>query len=91
MSTANLGLKNDRAQGGLVDHDDHNDQSNTIDNQLHYLRELTIVDGVIAGWGITATDDLNVGLGEGWVGGAHCETTGDQAITGLTANVLNYI
>ena len=91
MSTSKLGLVNGWATGQTISANNMNDLHETLDNQLGNLSALLNPDGVISGWTLTATDDLTVAAGEGWVNGAHCKTTIDQAITGITANTTNYI
>lgn len=93
MASDNYGLKDDWAQGQLITANALNDVHETIDNQLGELSNLLgPPDGTISGWTIAAlAGNLNVAAGEGWVGGAHCETTAPQAITGITANDTNFI
>jgi len=91
MSTTKYSLKNDAAVGGAINPTDWNAISNTIDNQLGGLTDMIAPNGAMSGWTITATGgDLTVALGEGWVGGAHCKTTGAQAITGITEDDTLY-
>jgi hypothetical protein len=91
MSSSKLGLKNDWVTGSILGADQMNDLHNTLDNVLGSAREICIPNGVISGWTIAATSNLNVAAGEGWVGGAHGVTSAPQAITGLTANTTNYV
>lgn len=91
MSTSRFGIRNAWANGAIPQDYEFNDPADTLDNQLAGLQDIAVVDGVLSGWGLTVGDDINVALGEGWVGGAHCKTTADQALTGITVSVLNYV
>lgn len=91
MSTTILGLKNDAAAGQVIPSLSWNDNADTVDNQLGELVDLIGLNGVQSGWTLTSTGEgLNVAAGEGWVGGAHCKTTGTQAITGITEDTTLY-
>ena len=90
MSTTNYGIA-DVVSGGLATADGEQDLRDAVDNQLDAATDLLVPNGVLSGWEIEATGDLNVNVGEGWINGARCKTAIDQAITGMTIAQTYYI
>lgn len=88
-ATENYGLAAGVVTDDLIEPEHHNRLAEALDRVLgSFLRQM-MADGAWSGWEL-ATDGT-VGAGEGLVGACWCKTAAALAVTGLTANAVNYV
>lgn len=87
--TENYLLVTDVVVDDFVQPSHNNRLADTVDRVLGSVLRRLLTAGVFEGWSILG--DKTVGPGQGLVGACWCQTTGAQAIGGLTANAVNHV